>query len=229
MYTPEKYTKAIERAKTLIEDIRKSDEDIFHNIVRLRDLFDCVWIALEFDYMFPDKEAKERHNDFKTAIGLIYHDVRGEISNLSYWFTKEPNEYDEIFDNFFFKKQWEFVLDKLFGLLCDYIENKPFVAAYNFYSGVSPMGTQDRPIRMRIVKKSPDGNVKWCLTENDIVSFKEATEKRALTIKYFKEHKEEILKRVIAESFVVPEEIYKEYEDFIYGRDKNKNGGSNPA
>lgn len=228
MYTPERYTKAIERATTLIEDIRKSDEDIFHNIVRLRDLFDCVWIALEFDYMFPDKEAKTRHNDFKTAIGLIYHDVRGELTNLSYW-AKEPKKYDEILDNLLFKKQWTFVLNKLFGLLCDYIENKPFVAAYNFYSGANPMGTYDRPIRMKIAKKSPDGNVKWCLTENDIVSFKERLEKQALASEYYKEHKEEIYKRVVAESYIAPEEIYKEYEDFIYGRDKKKNSGSNPA
>jgi len=228
MYTPERYTKAIERATTLIEDIRKSDEDIFHNIVHLRDLFDCVWIALEFDYMFPDKEAKTRHSDFKTAIGLIYHDVRGELTNLSYW-TREPKKYDEILDNLLFKKQWTFVLNKLFGLLCDYIENKPFVAAYNFYSGANPMGTQDRAIRMKIAKKSPDGNVKWCLTENDIVSFKERLEKQALTSEYYKEHMEEIYKRVIAESYIAPEEIYKEYENFIYGRDKKKNSGPNPA
>lgn len=226
MYIPEKYTEAAERANVLIEEIRNSDKDIFHNVIHLMELFDCVWDILEFEYMFPDKEEKNRRSDYKKAIGLIYHDVRCMLSNLSYW-MKVRNGYEDILEKLLFKKQWMFVFGKLFELLCGFMENKPFVTAYNFYSGANPMGMPDRPIRMRMVKKDTDGNVKWCLTENDIVSFKERLETQALKLQYYKEHKDEIYKRAIAMSYIVPEEIYNEYEDYIYGRDKNC--GSNPA
>lgn len=221
MYISERYTKAKETIEHLIDERRCSDNDIFHNIIQLKEIFDNIYILLEFDYMFPDKAEKSRRDDFKKAFDLIYHDVRSQIISLCYWAEKFPDEYDSVLSKMAHKTQWLFVFNKLFELCVDFIEGRQFTVAYNFYGGSCPMGTINRPIRLRIVKKAPDGKIKWWLTKNDLASFGERLKQQAKESEFYRVRMQDIYNGAVEASFITDsDDIYKEYEDFIYNRNK---------